>query len=412
VSNLELDERALEAGQFRVLRLQAILPDGTVMQCGEGHVDAVPPRSFEAEFTPQMKWLDVYVALAHESEASGSVDLEGKGGGYTRYTRIVSKVRDANTYTNEHEVDFGRPNIRILFGDERRDAYDTIRIAQLVRSSTGAVVLRENHVPPTTQIRANGYLAKGFRAVLSAMAGRQRNLAGSRRQRSAGKIDLEAADIPRFWLLGTLNTFIPVIAHIVDSGTATPEEAYLALGQLIGQLCTLSVERDPTAIPKFNYLELGAVFEPMFGLALDLINTAVAERCIEIKLQRTPNGVHVGQAPSPEVMKLEFYLAVTGSAKISETDVRDRLPKLMKIASHNQVAAILNSALNGARLEVDYRPPGALPVKPGVTFFRILRTPEFWPDINATGSFAIYHPMDPNTVSLALYAVETIPQRG
>ncbi|MGC4068825.1 MAG: type VI secretion system baseplate subunit TssK [Polyangiaceae bacterium] len=81
----------------------------------------------------------------------------------------------------------------------------------------------------------------------------------------------------------------------------------------------------------------------------------------------------------------------------------------MKIASWSQIGPLLSSAVNGVRLELEYRPPGALPVKPGVVFFRVQRTPDFWPDIQGTGTIALYHPLGAG-VELALYAVDAQSQ--
>jgi hypothetical protein len=46
-------------------------------------------------------------------------------------------------------------------------------------------------------------------------------------------------------------------------------------------------------------------------------------------------------------------------------------------------------------------------VQPGSQWFRLGRAPECWADIVATGTFALYHPFDPQTMSVALYAVES-----
>ena len=45
-------------------------------------------------------------------------------------------------------------------------------------------------------------------------------------------------------------------------------------------------------------------------------------------------------------------------------------------------------------------------VKPGVVFFKVNRTPEYWNDIAGTGTIAIYQPIDPQGVTLHLYAVD------
>jgi type VI secretion system protein ImpJ len=403
VTDLAIDDRALAAGQIRVSHLTAVLPGGGVLQAGASA--PIPPRPFDSEFTPQMASLDVHVAIAQEVEGVPAVALEPSVAAVTRYTRAQETIADVNTGTSPQPIDVARPNVRLLFGDERRDGFDTIRIARLVRAANGQVVLEDTYVPPVLRISASPYLARGFRALLTQMTARQRALAESRRQRSAGAVEFDANDLPKLWLLSTLNANIPTFAHFVDSPAVHPEQAYLALAQLIGQLCTMAADGDPTTISKFNYADLGAVFEPMFARATALIGSAIQERCVEIPLTRRADGVYVGQASGPSIMRSEFFVAV--STSLPDQQVRERLPRLMKIASSNQIGAILHSAVTGAPVELEYRPPSALPLQPGLHWFRLGRTPEFWADIVATGTFALYHPFDPASMNLALYAVES-----
>jgi type VI secretion system protein ImpJ len=236
------------------------------------------------------------------------------------------------------------------------------------------------------------------------MTAKQRTLADSRRQRTAAAVEFQASDSAKFWLLNALNLSIPAISHIVDHATDHPEQAYLHLAQLIGQLCTFAVEGDPTTIPKFNYLELGDVFDPMFDRAHKLLDAVLAERFVEIPLTKREDGMFLGQITDSNLLRYSFFLAATGS--VPEAQLRDRMPKLTKIASWSQIGAILNSAVNGLKMELEYTPPGALPLKPGVVFFKVVRTPEYWNDIAGTGTIAIYQPIDPQGVTLHLYAVD------
>lgn len=401
VADLVIDERALAAGQLRIARLTAVMPGGAVLTSeGDG---AIAPRPFDSEFTPQMPVFDIHLAIAQETEGVPAVSIEPGSAVLAKYTRTQQPLADVNTGTSPVPIDVAQLNARLLFGEERRDGFDTIRIAQLVRSPSGAVVLKPNYIPPVLRVAASPYLAHGFRALLTTMTARQRALAESRRQRSAGSVEFDAGDLPKLWLLSTLNTFIPNVAHVVDSPAMSPEQAYLILGQLIGSLCTMAADADPTTIPKFMYTDLGATFEPMFQRAAALIGSQIQARSLEIPLTRRPDGVYVGQA-APDVMRADFFLAVQTS--LPDQQIRERLPRLMKIASTNQIGAIMHSAVTGTPVELEYRPPPALPVKPGIHWFRLGRAPEFWPDIVSSGTFAIYHPFDAQSMTVSLYAVE------
>ena len=403
VSEIEFDDRALTAGQIQLKELTAILPDGTVVRCGDKQDDVPPPRPVEAAFAPQMKSLDVFIGVPCESDTMANVDLEAKRAP-TRFVRDENPVLDFNTGAAEHTVAWVRRNVSFLLGEERRDAVVSVRVAQLVRNTSGQIVFRDSYVPPILKVGASSFIMAGMRRVLAAMTAKQRSLAQSRRQRSAAAIDFQASDAAKFWLLNCLNSFIPPFSHLVDSGTAQAEDAYLVLGQLIGQLCTFAVDGDPTAIPKFNYLELGDVFEPMFARAIALLNAVIAERYVQIPLQLREDGKYLGKIEDRDVRdQYSFFLAVTGS--LPETQIREQLPRLAKIASWGQISPVLNSAVNGVRIEVEYHPPSALPIKPGMSFFRVQQTAGYWPDVQRTGTIAIYHPLEGASVNCLLYAV-------
>jgi type VI secretion system protein ImpJ len=403
ISDVEIDERALAAGQFKVNRLSAILPDGTVILVGEGG-DQLPPRAIDASLGANGRSFDVHVALAHEGDGLANVELEGKPGAHARWTRHQQGVPDINVGGAEQQVAFARPNLRLLFGEERRDAFDAIRVCELARDASGAVVVKDNFVPPVLRVRSSPVLVNGLRRILAAMTTRQRALAEMRRQRNAAAVDFQASDASKFLLLNILNQLIPVVTHIVDRGTAGPEDAYLALAQLIGQLCTFTVNEDPTTIPRFNHLDLGGTFAPMFERAIAMLSTAISERYTQIPLQRREDGMYLGRIEDRELLRQDFYLAVSGS--MPEAHVRERLPRLLKVASWNHISGIMSSAVNGTRVEVDYRPPGALPLKPGITFLRVQRNGDFWNDIASSATIAVYQPVEPNSTEFALYAVE------
>ena len=410
VIDLEIDVRALQAGEVRISKLEAILPDGTPLLVDESAGDTLPPRRFEgfgafgtSGGANVHRPLDVYVALAQESDQVANVDLVNDPATTARYLRSQSTVADVNSGTDERTIDWARHNLRILFGEERRERFDVLRVAQLTRATSGAVTLREQFVPPVLRIGASAFLTNGFRRVLRSAIAKQQGLASSRRQRSATVIEFQAGDAAKFWLLHTLNGMLAELAEVVDKPGTSAREAYGVLAQLIGQLCTFDVEGDPMEIPRFNYLDLGDVFEPMFVQAVDLLERVIAERYVQIPLA-TREGVLVGELNDPKIFQHAFYLAVTGS--YSESQVREHVPKLTKISSLAQIGVLLHSHVNGARLAVENRPPGALPIKPGVTFFRLETAGDFWTQMVATGTIAIHAPFDPKALQVALYAVD------
>jgi type VI secretion system protein ImpJ len=406
ISEIEIDERALATGQFRLQRLMGVFPDGTPIAVGDNLDDAIPPRPLDTALTPQVRVLDVFVGLSQETDAGANVDLDAKPGALNRYVREHGALLDYNVGTGEHPLQFARRNLRIVLGEERQDALDLIRVAQLVRSPGGTIVVRDGFVPPVLRIGASPYLMNGFVRLLEVMTAKQRSLSETRRQRTEAAVEFQASDAAKFWLLNALNQTIPVLAHLVDQGSSTPEVAYVALGQLIGLLCTFAVDADLSTIPKFTYLDLGECFGPMLQRAYKLLDAVIAEKYTEVPLTKRADGMYLGQIEDRTLLRCEFFVAAMVGGKVADAQVRERLPRLSKIASWGQINSILNSAINGAKLELEYRPPGALPVRNGVVYFKLTKTPEIWNDIAGTGTIAIYQPVEPDLIDLTLYAVD------
>ncbi|MEP7048906.1 MAG: type VI secretion system baseplate subunit TssK [Pseudomonadota bacterium] len=405
ITALEIDERTLSSGQFKLRRLAAIWPDGVSLATGEGSREPAPaPRSFEAAFTPELGTLEVFVGLAYES---GSALLEdgGQNLGSRRYVRETLPVTDLNTGTSRQEIEYARPNLRIFFGGEAQDGFATIRVAELVRQANGQVIVRDNHVPPVLRISAAPFLVSGLQRVLAGIAARQRQLSTDRNQRQAGSVEFHGSEARKFWLLHTLNGALPALSHAIESGRAHPEEMYLLLSVLVGQLCTFAMDADPLKVPKFNYLELGAVFEELFARVLSLLSGGIEQTYVEIPLEHRQDGMFIGKVTDPRLFSKEFFLAV--QSKQSDALVRERVPAVLKMASWNQIYDVVKQARHGARLEIEWDPSGALPLRPGSCFFRVRREGPFWEDISKTGSVALYLPVDADWSGtiMSLYAV-------
>jgi type VI secretion system protein ImpJ len=407
ITDLEIDEQALASGNFRLKRFAAIWPDGESVRCGEGTEEPGPaPRPFEGHFTADAAKLEIFIALAHESDAAGNVATGDDGEVGRRYTRVGRTVSDVNAGGSPQEVETARPNVRIFFGTERHDGFSTIRLAELVRRPNGQPMVRDNYVPPVLHLAAAPFLHNGLHRVLAAITARQRQLAQERKQRQAGSVDFHATDTRKFWLLHTLNGAIPLLTHLLDTPRVHPEEAYLLLATLVGQLSSFAPDADPGNLPKFNYLELGDAFEVMFARVLSLLSGSIEQHYTEIPLEHRADGMFIGKVGDPALLGQEFFVAV--KATLADALVRERFPAVMKMAGWNHIYDVVKQARFGVRVEIEWSPPGALPLKPGILFFRVRREGPFWDEIVKTATIALYIPNEPDwrEAVVSIYVVD------
>lgn len=402
VLELQIDQAALATRQLRLLRISAIWPDGTSVDCGGASECPCPePRSFEAAFEPGARTLCVFLGLAREP--SGQPPSSAEANTASRYQSAVRTVRDGGSGA-EAEVEWARPELRLFFGDEPQQGYTTLRIAELVRDAGGNAIQRDTYVPPVLRLSSAPFLLQGLHRVLSAAIARQRQLATERARRQPGQVEFHATAAQRFWLLHVLNGAIPGLRHLFDEGHAHPEQLYLALIALAGQLASFGTGVDPAALPAFDYLALGSCFEELFARLLVQVAVELELPYRELPLERRSDGIYLGKLE--QLGSREVFVAVRSTS--SEALVRERAPQVLKIADWTQIYDVVKQARHALRVEVEWQPSAALPLEPGACFLRLRKEGSFWKGIERSGTVALYLPRDAEWqgASLSLYTIE------
>ncbi|RYZ08174.1 MAG: type VI secretion system baseplate subunit TssK [Myxococcales bacterium] len=405
ISELKIDERSFAAGQFRLQRLSAIWPDGASVACGEGMgVPAPEPR----DLPPGAQRVEVFVGLASSSDPA-QVSLDGSA--TRRFTRELTTAVDTNSGTSAQEVEWARPNLRILFGNERRDGFVALRVAELLRQENGQYIVVDTRVAPVLKLSAAPFLEAGLRRVLANIVARQQQLFGERKGRQNAGADFHASEIRKFLQLQVLSSVVPELNHLLDTARAHPEEAYLVLVRLAGTLGCFSAEMEPVELPKFNYLELGETFEALFAIILRLVSGGTERAYTEIALEHRPDGMFIGRIAEPRLTSMNFFIAV--KANMAEALVRERAPGVLKLAGWSHIYDVVKHARTGVKVAVEWSPSGALPLRPGLCFFRVEREGSYWEEIVRSSTVALYLPSDGDWAGaeVALYAADSAALR-
>lgn len=401
VSEILIDTDALAQGQFRLRKIVAILPDGTPIDADE--TGGLPEsRDLNDLFGATRRTLPVLLGLPLESSSRANV---GEGAAHTRMSRESGFLSDYNDGGREQELSWAAPRLRLLAGDESREGFTTIQIADLLRTQSGALVARDTFVPPCFSLQGSDFLVASARRIASAVATRARAISASRIQRTESRVEFSDSEAAKMLLLMSLNRALPQLNHFAHNHHLHPEDFHVFLASFAGELCTFVANVDPSTLPRYSYLNLGDSFEALVARILSLLSEAgETERYVEIPLKRREDGMYLGRIEDSRLLRHHFFLAARST--LSEAELHQQLPKLSKIASWGQIASLLNSAVHGARIELEFRPSSALPVRPGVSFFKIQKSPEYWQDIMGTGTIAIYHTLGADAVTLSLYAVD------
>jgi type VI secretion system protein ImpJ len=411
VVSVTIDEGALKAGQLKLGEFSGILSGGLPLEIGSGEAGGPPARPIAESFPTTAPMLEVYLAVPSAREGIPNYQDAVDDSSNARFKVANRPVPDLTIAKTEQIIAFGRPNITLMFGNEGRDDYETVKIAEIVRDGTGSFALSKNYIPPALKCGASGVLSSWLQDLLSVMLTKQRALSETRRQIDAAAVEFTGQDITRFLLLNALNTYIPHVRYIVESQSSSPLGAYLTLIELGGALTTFSSEIDPSTFPRFNHTDQRATFEELFGLLNKMLGATVRELCITVPLEARPDGMWIGQLKDDRLPRCpRFVLAV--EAEAPQQEVANKLPKLSKIASWKAINQIVRSAIPGVQLTVTHRPPSEVPVRPKQVYFMLTTTDEFWRQIATERTVAIYlpPPFDPSKAKITLMGVPERPQ--
>ncbi|HZE96177.1 MAG TPA: type VI secretion system baseplate subunit TssK [Planctomycetota bacterium] len=404
VCRIQINTDALANGEMVLSKCSAILPDGMAVDTPD--LDPLPPaRPIEAAFDAKRNSLGVYLASPLARAGGVAFSAEGAADGRpTRYHRRSLTASDENSGGSEREIILASKTLRILFDGEPPDDYATLKIAELSRSASGKFALNESYVPPCLLLSSSPQLVAYVRRILEMISAKSSDLSSTRRQRSAGLVEFTMSEAANFWFLHTVNATIPVLMHLHNQGDVHPEEVFLVLARLAGELFTFSGEGHPKDLPAYSHDAVGASFSAMEKKISDLMGTIIPTKCAPIPLEKLRDSLFKGQLRDDRLLDGQFYLAV--SAEVPEEKIIKEVPLKAKVSSSDRVDQLIAAALKGLLLRHLPTPPSEIPVQPGRQYFQVDKSGEHWEAVKKSRSISFYIPPEFKNLKLELMGVK------
>jgi type VI secretion system protein ImpJ len=396
VTDLSIDAEAIANGTFRVERCSGIMPDGEPFEMPDTD-ELVASRTIGEHYPPGRETLDVYLAIPELRPRTRNVSIpagQPNGSEAPASTRYVAETRmftDENTGTEEKPVQVARRTFRLLFEDEYRDGFSTLRIGQISRNAAGVPELNPRFAAPCLNLASSPYLNMLLRRQIEILANKSATLSGPRRQR--GKITAEflPSETANFWLLHTVNSYLPELKHIWKVRRGHPEAAYVAMLRLAGALATFSLESRPENLPDYDHNDLGRCFTLLDRNIRDLMETVIPSKFVAVPLEPRDRFIWGGTVPEDQYFKdSQFYLAV--SASMGVDDIIRKVPQLVKISAQDDIQRLVRSALPGLTLRHAPVPPSAIPIRLDNQYFVLNQGGQLWDAIKMSRQIAVHAP--------------------
>lgn len=403
MKRLIIDEAALAIGSLRLERATAILPDGTFLNIP---ANDPPPPVRDLNDIPSLGTESiVYLALpALNGHGGNSLDAGQQATRPTRYT--IECMRSPDLYTSgvEAELSVLQHQTILLTERENRDGYFSIPVAKIALSPSGNWTLDTQFVPPLLDIHASELLTGLLRRLIDMLFVKSQQLTARHRERARNVAEYSTSDISSFWLLHTVNRNFPRLSHLLKSPLTHPEQLYLALAELNGELLTFSSNAALAEIPAYSHDNPAPAFIALEKSIHELLDTVISSRYQVIPLVSTRPSLYIGRVDSEHLLEnADLYLSIESQQPTAR--IIESVPLKLKVGSPEDVEKILNSALPGVRLSYASQTPSAIPVRIGNVYFAIEPGSSIYDRMKASRSICLYVPHTMQDLKIELIAV-------
>ncbi|MDQ3129627.1 MAG: type VI secretion system baseplate subunit TssK [Acidobacteriota bacterium] len=405
VLDLQVNNEAVANGNFQITVCHAVLPDGLMINVPDA--EAVPDlRPVKDHFHPEQEKLGVHLAIPARKMGEANFQANGaKTNANLRYLQEGALVKDETSGTNEQPLAYAKSNLRLIFDDELRDGFTSMKIAELERTPTGQLKISEEYIPPILKVSGSMWLVNMLRQLVEILITKSGSLGEQRRQRNASLADFTTSEVAIFWLLHTINSSIPMMTHYFRSPLLHPEKLYLEMAGLAGKLMTFTIEFHPKDIVKYDHDDLYFTFYSLSTQLKELLETVIPSRCVPIILEKTRDTLYVGRIEDERLLKeAGFYLAVR--AQMPESKLIEGVPRVVKIASRDVIDSVIGSALPGVVLTHANPPPAPIPARVGFRYFMLDTIGPYWNGIKGSKVISVYVPDEIPDEKLEMYAVK------
>jgi len=405
VIDLQVNNEAVANGNFQITTCRAVLQDGLIVNVPDA--EAVPDlRPVGDHFHPEQERLGVHLAIPAKKLGEANFQANGaKANPNLRFLQEGSLVKDETTGTNEQPLAYAKSNFRLIFDDEVRDGLTSLKIAELQRTPTGQLKIADDYIPPILKVSASVWLTNMLRQMVEILITKSGSLGEQRRQSRASLADFTTSEVAVFWLLHTVNSSVPTMAHFFRSPVVHPEKLYLEMAGLVGKLMTFSVDHNPKDIVKYDHDDLFFTFNNLSSQLKELLETVIPSRCVSIKLEKTRETLYVGRIEDERLLKeAGFYLAV--KSQMPEAKLIEGVPRVVKIASRDAIDQVIGAALPGVVLTHANPPPAPIPARVGFKYFMLDTIGPYWNGIRGSKVIAVHVPGEIPDEKLEMYAVK------
>jgi type VI secretion system protein ImpJ len=416
VARLNLSAAALANRSCELIKGEFLFPDGAhVSVPGNGLVE---PRSFEGDWIEGDKPLTVYLGLKKWDDSGGNVTVlpELKGIGQLG-TRLVTKadpdeaedLYQPGPKAHVEKLDYV---LRIFWETEKDQLGDylLIPITRIERQGED-FTFSERHVPPALNMNGSQNLLLLMKEIRDQLASRARQLEEYKTQKGVHTAEFGSRDMVFLLALRSLNRYVPILYHYLESPQVHPWHVFGLLRQVIGELSSFSDQVNVLGdnadgamlLHPYDHQDLSGCFRSAVALITQLLDAITSGPEYVIRLLY--DGTYFAAELPPAIFegRNRFYLVLNTEA--DPADLLDTLESVVKLGARESLPILIARALPGAGMEHLAVPPQELPRRSHSLYFQIDHHSDQWVPVEKGRNIALYWDDAPEDLQIEMMVV-------
>ena len=388
-SHYGIDAESLSLGKVVLSSAAGIFADGTPFDA-PGQTLTPAPLTIRPEHLDQVIFLAVPIRTPNSEETS----FEEPGvvsASLARFSVFDTELRDANSIgQGPKPVQLSQLRLRLLPQRELTDAWIGLPLTRITTlRSDGSIAIDPHLIPPVAGYGASALLSSWVTNLHGLCRLRAESLAG-RLSGNDGKSS-EAAEVSDFLLLQILNRSEPLLAHWLRVTETSPEQIYMLLRTMSGELATFvrASTRRPLSHPPYQHADPYLSFKDLVADVQALLNDVLVRSAQNIPLESRANGVRVASIDPSELQGFSS-LVFAVAAHVPVDQLASQFPERCKVGPSDRLHELIRSHLPGIPLQTLPVPPRQIPFNAGFVYFQIDQRGPLWEHLLKHGGLAMH----------------------
>jgi type VI secretion system protein ImpJ len=341
----EFDRVAILEGIFRVSRLEAVMPDGLVVDYQASEKRPVLEINFGDEVTPSIG-VKIHVVVARHAEGNFN----------KRYISVESEpVPDLNLNENEMTMPVVYPNLRLVTSDKVSNEMTHFPLVEIAIKEEAFGLT--DFLPPQLRVDKNSIIGKRVAKLMDLMRRKVLTLEDKLRSTMQDAADHRISELK--YTIEHIMSDLPYAEALYYSNSAHPFQLYIALCSIVGKLAPLGMMNVPPVFEAYDHNNINKAItqvELFIQMVIDQLTEAYSMLVMKSVEKRFTIGEAIVNLDEPIVLGIKL------ESGMSEADL-DEWVKHLVVTSESLLEESLRKRVLGADRKVIkyYEPLGIVP---------------------------------------------------